>query len=151
MKEKNKKNLIGVGVGMAIGSTLAAGGAVYASTVAASSVSYSNSSSGISSTTVQGAIDTLYSSTSDLNALKKGIYKSCISSTSYKSYATCEEYGKVAYSGCKSTGQTEATCQSEKSKYELKCEKAVGYCITSHCSSQTACCKAVMPNISGCC
>lgn len=46
MKEKNKKNLIGVGVGMAIGSTLAAGGAVYASTVAASSVSYSNSSNG---------------------------------------------------------------------------------------------------------
>ena len=57
--KKNYKILIGVLIGLII----SLGGAYAATTIAGSSVTYSNSSSGLSSTTVQGAIDELYTKT----------------------------------------------------------------------------------------
>lgn len=59
MKDKNKDMIKALGTGIVLGGIITGGG-VYASTVAASSVSYSNSNSGLSSTSVQGAIDALY-------------------------------------------------------------------------------------------
>ena len=59
MKEKNKDMIKALGTGMVLGGIITGGG-VYASTVGASNVSYSNSSSGLSATTAQQAIDELY-------------------------------------------------------------------------------------------
>lgn len=59
MKEKNKDMIKALGTGMVLGGIITGGG-VYASTVGASNVSYSNSSSGLSATTTQQAIDELY-------------------------------------------------------------------------------------------
>lgn len=59
MKENNEKKLKSFATGLAIGGILAGSG-VYASTIGAGNVSYSNASSGISATNAQGAIDTLY-------------------------------------------------------------------------------------------
>lgn len=59
MKEKNKDMIKALGTGIVLGGIITGGG-VYASTVGASNVSYSNSSSGLSATTTQQAIDELY-------------------------------------------------------------------------------------------
>lgn len=59
MKEKNEKKLKSFATGLAIGGILTGSG-VYASTVGANNVSYSNASSGLSATTAQEAIDALY-------------------------------------------------------------------------------------------
>jgi hypothetical protein len=60
-------------IGVLLGSIITGGG-VYASTVGASNVSYSNSSSGLSATNTQGAIDALYQ-TADTKLTKlKRIY-----------------------------------------------------------------------------
>ena len=58
MKESNEKKLKSFTTGLAIGGILAGGG-VYAATVSASNVSYNNSTTGINSSNVQGAIDSL--------------------------------------------------------------------------------------------
>lgn len=58
MKERNEKKLKSFTTGLAIGGILAGGG-VYAATVSASNVSYNNSTTGINSSNVQGAIDSL--------------------------------------------------------------------------------------------
>ena len=94
--KKNYKILIGVLIGLII----SLGGAYAATTIAGSSVTYSNSSSGLSSTTVQGAIDELYTKT-DIRKMGNfiGVYKystatstkcitgiesTCVKSTCYK-------------------------------------------------------------------
>ena len=59
MKEKNKDMIKTLGTGMVLGGIITGGG-VYASTVVATNVSYSNASSGLSATTTQQAIDELY-------------------------------------------------------------------------------------------
>ena len=58
MKEKNKDMIKTLGTGMVLGGIITGGG-VYASTVVATNVSYSNASSGLSATTTQQAIDEL--------------------------------------------------------------------------------------------
>ena len=60
MKDKNSKDLKSFIAGMAVGSVLIGGG-VYATTVSAGNVSYSNSSSGLNANNVQNAINALSS------------------------------------------------------------------------------------------
>ena len=69
MKEKNKNMIKALGAGVVLGGAIAGGG-VYASTVGANNVSYSNASSGLSATNVQGGIDALASQASELKYLK---------------------------------------------------------------------------------
>lgn len=97
MKEKNKDMIKTLGTGMVLGGIITGGG-VYASTVVATNVSYSNASSGLSATTTQQAIDELYKkadnqyfdlATADVNqtgnvfASKKGV---CIFLKDRKAY-----------------------------------------------------------------
>ena len=58
MKERNEKRLKSFAAGLAVGGILAGGG-VYATAVSAGDVSYSNSSSGLSASNVQNAINAL--------------------------------------------------------------------------------------------
>ena len=60
MKERNEKRLKSFAAGLAVGGILAGGG-VYATTVSAGNVSYSNSSSGLNANNVQNAINALSS------------------------------------------------------------------------------------------
>ena len=92
--KSNYKFILGIVVGLLIT------GGVYAATITATSVSYSNSSSGISSTNVQGAIDALYSkakSTSCSSSLKVGDYVKmtalnyCYDSGSYSGNTTGQQ------------------------------------------------------------
>ena len=64
--KKNYKILIGILIGLII----SLGGAYAATTIAGSSVTYSNSSSGLSATSVQDAIDELYNKTDIRNIIK---------------------------------------------------------------------------------
>ena len=118
MKEKNKNMIKALGTGVVLGGVIAGGG-VYASTIGASNVSYSNSSSGLSATTAQQAIDELYkkadnqyfdlataetNSTGKIFASKKGI---CIGSSRkvycFKSnnYSVEKDRIKEAFPNCK--------------------------------------------------
>lgn len=118
MKEKNKDMIKTLGTGMVLGGIITGGG-VYASTVVATNVSYSNASSGLSATTTQQAIDELYkkadnqyfdlataetNSTGKVFASKKGI---CIGSSRkvycFKSnnYSVEKDRIKEAFPYCK--------------------------------------------------
>ena len=67
MKERNEKRLKSFAAGLAVGGILAGGG-VYATTVSAGNVSYSNSSSGLNATNAQGAVNSLYQTSKSLKS-----------------------------------------------------------------------------------
>ena len=94
------KKIIFIVIGILIGLVISVGGAYAATTIIGSSVTYSNSSSGLSSTTVQAAIDELNTKT-DIRKMGNfiGVYKystatstkcitgeesTCVKSTCYK-------------------------------------------------------------------
>ena len=109
-------------IGVLLGSIITGGG-VYASTVGASNVSYSNSSSGLSATNTQGAIDALYQ-TADTKLTKlKRIY--------------CGEYfHRIAGSDCSGFSSWYSNCMtgcSNQSACKSSAEKNYGdvhsYCV----------------------
>ena len=67
MKERNEKRLKSFAAGLAVGGILAGGG-VYATTVSAGNVSYSNSSSGLNATNAQGVANSLYQTSKNLKS-----------------------------------------------------------------------------------
>ena len=82
------------------------GSRVYAATtVAGSSVTYSNSSSGLSSTTVQGAIDELYNQT-DIRKMKKFVVAYTYSTATSTKCITGEESTCVKTTCYKTTGKS---------------------------------------------
>ena len=66
--KKIKKKYIFIIIGILIGLVISVGGVYAAVTITGTNVTYSNSSSGLTSTTVQGAIDELYTKTDIRNA-----------------------------------------------------------------------------------
>ena len=122
MKDKNKDMIKALGTGMVLGGIITGGG-VYASTVGAGNVSYSNASSGLSATTAQGAIDALYT-----NSLYHEYYNDCHRARLVRNGYTvgifsCTEVSKIA---------------SSNGKYW--CETNVGSCCNKKCSSTTNTC-----------
>ena len=99
--------------GVLLGSIITGGG-VYASTVGASNVSYSNSSSGLSATNTQGAIDSLYQvADTKLTKLKRlycGEYFYRIAGSS------CSGFSSGMYSSCMSGCTNESACKSSAEK-----------------------------------
>lgn len=99
---KNKWNLKAYLLGFLVGVVVAGSGVYAATTILASNVTYSNTSSGLNSTNVQGAIDELYekakgSSTSS-NFVSAYIYSSgsCIEGTESSCVkTTCYENDKI--------------------------------------------------------
>ena len=105
MKKFNIKNykvlfIITVLIVVVVGSRVYA-----ATTVAGSSVTYSNSSSGLSSTTVQGAIDELYNQT-DIRKMKKFVVAYTYSTATSTKCITGEESTCVKTTCYKTTGKS---------------------------------------------
>ena len=111
----------------------------------------------MSATTAQGAVDLLYKQTKTLqnerNALVDGIYKSCLKNTPYSSHSSCDEYANKVFEECEKAnpGSKVYYCTSQRETAEENCKTAVNSCITTNCGRNPACCKAVMPDIVGCC
>ena len=135
--KKYKLLIIGIVLGVII-----AGGGVYASTVGASSVSYSNASSGMSATNAQGAVDELYEmSTTRINRLKhmycgENIYNSLLSSNN-----SCTSGLKSTYMNCASTTGCSAITDCKNSA--IKTYGSISsYCqytaISTNCSYATS-------------
>lgn len=136
-------------IGIVLGGIIA-GGVVYASTVGASSVSYSNASSGMSATTVQGAIDELYS---EADTMRGDYYrKQCLDSNtaSYNVsngsrtltidsdlFFSCNDYaitcGNLTYF---TTGSNSAPSNAATSCFS-SCKTKIGPCCSSKCGSTT--------------
>lgn len=122
-------------IGVLLGSIITGGG-VYASTVGASNVSYSNSSSGLSATNVQGAIDTLYQTAN--TKLTKLRYMYCYNVHSQKINTTdCNTSNYTqAMANCVRTCQNNSTCKNEKEKeYGGTSEYCFSSVISSTCNS----------------
>ena len=112
MKKVRKifKNNYKILIGLILGVIISVGGVYAATTIAGSSVTYSNSSSGLSSRTVQGAIDELYTKTdirktgnfiSAYNYQDAGFYK-CITGeedTCQRTYCYKKNYGRTCRAG----------------------------------------------------
>lgn len=99
-------------IGVLLGSIITGGG-VYASTVGASNVSYSNSSSGLSATNTQGAIDALYQ-TADTKLTKlKRIY--CGEYFHRIAGSDCSGFSGM-YSSCMSGCANQSACKSSAEK-----------------------------------
>lgn len=100
-------------IGVLLGSIITGGG-VYASTVGASNVSYSNSSSGLSATNTQGAIDALYQ-TADTKLTKlKRIY--CGEYFHRIAGSDCSGFSSGMYSSCMSGCANQSACKSSAEK-----------------------------------
>ncbi len=112
MKKVRKifKNNYKILIGLILGVIISVGGVCAATTIAGSTVTYSNSSSGLSSTTVQGAIDELYTKTdirktgnfiSAYDYQTDGFYK-CITGeedTCQRTYCYKKNYGRTCRKG----------------------------------------------------
>lgn len=146
MKEKNKNMIKALGAGVVLGGAIAGGG-VYASTVGANNVSYSNASSGLSATNAQGAIDALASQASELKYLK--YYYAChsiqVSKELYKSkyknitlVLSSAAYGDMIYN-LTSDASAVSTYASKFSQSVISCCKSRSYCNASSGTCYSKC------------
>lgn len=142
MKEKNKNMIKALGAGVVLGGAIAGGG-VYASTVGANNVSYSNASSGLSATNVQGGIDALASEASELKYLK--YYYACHSiqvskdlySQKYKNITlvlSTNAYADMIYN-LTSSSSAVSTYASKFGQSVVSCCKS-----SSHCNASSGTC-----------
>ena len=135
--KKYKLLIIGIVLGVII-----AGGGVYASTVGASSVSYSNASSGMTATNAQGAVDELYEmSTTRINQLKHMYCGEYMYSSISNSGNPCASGLKSTYSDCASTSgcSSVADCKNAAIKTYGSISSYCQYnAISSNCSSLTS-------------
>ena len=142
MKENKAQKLKTFAAGLAVGGVLVGGG-VYASTVSASNVSYSNSSSGISATNAQGALDSLASSAQELKYLKN--YYACHSvrvdkslfKAQYKTITTVissSAYGNMIYNLTGDSSKVSSAGSTFNRNIESCCKQS------SHCNATSGTC-----------
>lgn len=140
MKEKNKNMIKALGAGVVLGGAIAGGG-VYASTVGANNVSYSNASSGLSATNAQGAIDALASQANELKYFK--YYYECHSVQIDKSEFSTKSHnirGVFSFNGYGKLFQNFGYPSTER--YVLSFANDVGNCCKnrSHCNASSGTC-----------
>ena len=134
--------------GMAVGSILVGSG-VYASTVSAGNVSYSNSSSGLNATNAQGAVNSLYQTSKSLKSTNDELkyfkyYNECHTTTipgslftkgkqDFKGVFSCNDYANLYYnlkggSAASSAGESFCNTVTNCCKNSSHCNSTSGTC-----------------------